>query len=304
MNTFNREAQVKLESKSCPSPHTITALLVVYHEENYIRGALQSIAGVVDHIVVVHDGPCSDDTLKIATEFTKDVSCMPEHLGSALFIFPTVLKRLNDDWVLVIDGDERLSPELRNSLRSLAEDRTADSYGFAWPYVNTDLEPVGRVSLSGKRFLFRRSKMYSIGLPHMTPDTYGRNISRLGLEVWHVMKHVDTHHQMRRIFSINRRRARLAATILAGGAKAVTTFNADVFDNKAKNVRKIHLFVKHPVIALITVPLYRFLHRYFVMGYFKAGLIGLHDALNMPLYYAWICIYRIRDRLKGVPGTK
>ena len=289
--------EINLESR--PEPQTITALLVVYHEEGYIRESLQSIVGVVDRIVVVHDGPCKDATLTIAAEFTDDVSCLPERLGGSEFVRPLALERCTGDWVLILDADERISSKLRDSLRTLVENRAADSYSFAWPYVNEDGEPIGRVSVSSKRFLFRREKMYTIGLSHMTPDTFGANISRRDLKVCHVMKHKDAVRQLVRMHDINRRRGRMTATILAGGTAAVHTFNADLSDKRVKNVRKIQLFVHHPILALITVPAFGFLHRYFIRGYYKAGLIGLHDALNIPVFHAWTCLYRIRDRFTG-----
>lgn len=279
---------------------TIAALMVVHNEEQYVRNALESIDDVVDCIVVIHDGPCCDNTLKIAEEYTDDVRCTAENRGSAEFVRPGALAQIEADWVLVLDGDERLSPELRRVLRSLTEDSVADSYGFSWPYVDAAHRPIGNRSLAGKRFLFRRSKMYTIGLPHMTPDTYGRNVSRPDLSVWHVMKHTDSWSQLRRMFRVNRKRARQAADILRKGASAVETYNVDVEENRAGNVRKLRLFADHPLIALITVPLVIFLRRYFLLGYFKSGLNGLHDALNIPVYYAWIGLYRIRDGLKRI----
>ena len=69
-------------------------------------------------------------------------------------------------------------------------------------------------------------------------------------------------------------------------------------------IRKLRLLATHPVIALVLVPLSIFFRRYFLLGYFRTGLSGLHDALNIPVYYAWISLYRIRDGLKRkAPAT-
>jgi glycosyltransferase involved in cell wall biosynthesis len=279
---------------------SITALIVVHNEEDFIRGALESVTDVVDEILVVHDGPCSDGTLKIAQEFTDDVRCTSVNRGSAEFVRPMALKEIGSDWVLVIDGDERLAPELRRVLRSLTEDSNADSYGFSWPYVDKSHQRIGNLSLAGKRFLFRRSMMYTIGLPHMTPDTYGNNISRPDLAVLHVMKHSDGWSQLRRMFRVNRKRAKQAARILENGLGAVESFNVDFSQNRAGNVRKLRLIAAHPIVAFALVPLTVFLRRYFILGYFRAGINGLHDALNIPVYYAWLCHYRIRDGLKRI----
>lgn len=174
MNAHNHHFSNEPNCDSHRESQTITALLVVRNEQHDIREALQS---VVDNIMVVHHGECDDNTLSIAAEFTDEVSCMGGRLGSADFIRPFALQHCSRDWVLVLDADERISTELRNSMRTLVDNPAADSYGFAWPYVTEAGEAIGRVSLSAKRFLFRRNKMYAICLPHMTPDSYGTNIS-------------------------------------------------------------------------------------------------------------------------------
>ena len=40
----------------------ISAFIIVYHEADLIERALKSVKGIVDEILVFHDGPCLDDT--------------------------------------------------------------------------------------------------------------------------------------------------------------------------------------------------------------------------------------------------
>jgi len=56
---------------------TITALLIAYNEEARIKRYLDNVKSVVDEIVIVHDGPCTDNTLKIARKYTKKIFVMP-----------------------------------------------------------------------------------------------------------------------------------------------------------------------------------------------------------------------------------
>ena len=51
----------------------ISAFIVAYHEENLIERCLRSLVDVVDEIIVVHDGPCLDKTIKIAQKYTSKV---------------------------------------------------------------------------------------------------------------------------------------------------------------------------------------------------------------------------------------
>ena len=47
-----------------PEKNTISACLVVHNEEKLIGRCLESIKNLVDEIIVVHDGPCQDKTLR------------------------------------------------------------------------------------------------------------------------------------------------------------------------------------------------------------------------------------------------
>lgn len=278
---------------------TISASLVVHNEEAHIREALESIHGAVDQIVILHDGPCGDRTLEIAAEYTNEISCTEDNAGSAELLRPRAIEACRGDWVLVLDADERVTPELRRALPELVADETADAYGFAWPYVTADGKPVSNCSTSGKRFLFRRSRMYTIGLPHMTPESYGRSVGRGDLAVEHVLKFASAGRQLRRMHYVNRSRARKAAAILAGGLEAVPTWNVDLGERRAKNVRKVDWFIRRPLAGLLLIPAWGFFHRFVLRGYFRSGLWGLHDSLDIPVFQAWTCLYRIRDRFRG-----
>jgi glycosyltransferase involved in cell wall biosynthesis len=263
---------------------TLSACLVVHHEQERIAACLESFADLVDEIVVVHDGPCADETLAIAHRFTDRVFTTVARSGSSEFARPFALEHCTKEWVLVIDADERLSPELRTRLRSLIDEPGVDAYGFSWVYVDAHGRRGARTSMSGKKFLFRRSNMYTIGLPHMTPETYGRSVAT-SLEVLHVLPERSGRGLFLNLLQKNRRRGRAAAARLAAGIDRVDTFNARLSDDRVKNTRKIRFLTKRPLLALLVIPSYGFWYWYVMQGYWKAGRIGVHDALNLPIYY-------------------
>lgn len=263
----------------------LSACVIVFQEQANLRECLESIAGTVDEIIVVHDGPCVDDSLKIARAFTSKVFETEARAGSSEFIRPFALRQCTGDWVLVLDADERLSPPLRAAIRKLIENPEADAYGFQWPYVDRDGGRIAARNMAGKRFLFRRALMYTIGLPHMTPDTYG-TCQRSSLAVHHLQSRTGRRAALRGLWHKNRRRGHAAAARLLRGKDAVDVYNATLDDPRVKNVRKLDLICRHPRVALVAVPAWGFFYWYFVNGYIRAGWSGFLDALNLPMYYA------------------
>ena len=281
---------------------TISACLVVHHEEARLEACLESFADLVDEVIVVHDGPCADASLSIARRYTDKVYATEARAGSSEFIRPFALEQCTQDWVLVIDADERLSPALRESLRALTGTGEYDAYGFEWPYVDESGSRLTSSSMSGKKFLFRRARMYTIGLPHMTPETYGSSAG-LALEVHHVLDS-RAGGAFAGLLAKNRRRGHVAAARLAQGVDRVELYNASLFDDRVKNARKIRLLASHPLLALLFIPAWGFFYWYFVQGYFRAGRIGLRDALNLPLYYAAFALSSIRFRRNRGPAGR
>lgn len=150
----------------------ISAILVVHDEERRIRPCFESLKGVVDEIVVVHDGKCSDKTLDIAKEYSAKIF-VRNFVGEAephrIFSF----EQCKGDWIFQIDADERLSNELCLQLRSLACDSSVDAYAFRW-------EDPEEVCIFGifpikkyKPCFFRKSKISFSGLVHEPTGTSG-----------------------------------------------------------------------------------------------------------------------------------
>lgn len=152
---------------------TISACLVVRDEERIIRRCLDSIRGVVDEIIVVHDGECKDRTLAICQEYTPKVFVRPR-IGEAephrVFSF----EQATGQWILWIDADEYLSDGLRASIRELVECDDVDLYCFLWPYTDGKRLLTLNIKHPYRGCLARRSRLYFYGLPHDAFRTYGR----------------------------------------------------------------------------------------------------------------------------------
>jgi glycosyltransferase involved in cell wall biosynthesis len=149
----------------------ITAILIVYNEEKIIERCLKSLEGVVDEIIVIHDGECKDNTLSIAGRFTDKIFIEP-HKGEAELHQIKGLEHASYSWILKIDADEFLSEELRTNLRVLISDENADAYAFIWPIWDGKAYITREVPY--KPALFRRMKINAVEFPHKTFSTNGK----------------------------------------------------------------------------------------------------------------------------------
>jgi glycosyltransferase involved in cell wall biosynthesis len=154
-----------------PDAPTITACLVVRNEEPVIRRCLQSLTGVADEIVLVHDGPCQDRTVAIAEEFGCRVF-VAEAVGNPEYHTVFAYQQARGEWLLTLDADEFLSQELAAAIPELVDQRTYAGWEFRWPmwdgqrYITRN----GPYKLS----LFRRADTSLVGHLQSSEQVKGR----------------------------------------------------------------------------------------------------------------------------------
>lgn len=96
----------------------ITATILTFNEELRIEGCLKSLGGVVDEIVVV-DSFSTDSTVEICKRYGCRVR--QRHLSGYGAQRQYATSLASNDYVLSIDADETLSPELAEQIRMLKE---------------------------------------------------------------------------------------------------------------------------------------------------------------------------------------
>ena len=97
---------------------SLSVIIITKNEESMIRECLQSVSWA-DEIIVVDSGS-TDNTVAICTELGAKV-----HVRDWPGYGPQKNRALNlatGDWVLSLDADERISPELRNEIRAALAD--------------------------------------------------------------------------------------------------------------------------------------------------------------------------------------
>lgn len=153
----------------------VSAIVVCYNEEDNIRACLESVAWC-DEIVVV-DARSTDRTLDIVREFTDRVYVRdwPGYREQKQF----ALDQARLEWVLNLDADERVSPELRAEIQRELGDGAPAIDGFFIPRL---VHYLGRWWYRGGWYpdyrlrLFRRTKAKWGGVnPHEKVLIAGRS---------------------------------------------------------------------------------------------------------------------------------
>ena len=107
----------------------LSVVIITLNEEDRIEDALKSCTGIADEIVVI-DGYSTDKTVGIAEKYGAKVYMNPfVDFGSQKNF---ALDKAENQWVLNLDSDERVSETLEKELRQLIEkpDNEIDADGF------------------------------------------------------------------------------------------------------------------------------------------------------------------------------
>lgn len=152
----------------------ISVVINTLNEEENIAGCIGSVRGFADEVVVA-DMHSSDRTAAIAAGLGAEVRAIPR----SAFVDPSrnlALSFAAGDWILVLDADERATPEALARLRETAEKDLADVVEApfeVWMFGR-------RVRYSGwqdvrKKIFFKKGFLYYTATEvHAQPEWKGR----------------------------------------------------------------------------------------------------------------------------------
>lgn len=105
----------------------LTVLVPVKDEEENIRACLESAKAIADELLVADSGS-TDATMAIAREFGARI-IEREYVNSA-DMKNWAIPQAAHPWVMVLDADERVTPELATAVREALADPTAAGYSM------------------------------------------------------------------------------------------------------------------------------------------------------------------------------
>ena len=104
--------------------HKLTVIIPTYNEEKNIEDAIKSVLWA-DEIMIV-DSYSTDRTLEIARKYT-DRILQHEYINSATQK-NWAIPQATHEWVMILDADERVTPELRDEILKVLENPQFDGY--------------------------------------------------------------------------------------------------------------------------------------------------------------------------------
>lgn len=235
----------------------ISAIIIAGNEEDNIRDCLESVKWC-DEIILV-DSESKDKTVEIAKEYTDKV-LIKKWEGFAKQKRYS-LEQASNEWVISIDADERVSPELKNEIRKLLEGESQFD-GYKIPRENYFLNKQIKYCGWGNDYqlrLFKKSKTKVTDRKVHEGFVVDGNVSKL--------QNVIIHHTQKTIFG----------TITK--INIYSTLEAqEKFEKKKVKPSQI---ITHPIAA--------FLNYYISRKGYKDGVHGLmisliHAMTNMLTY--------------------
>lgn len=111
----------------------LSATIITLNEEKDLPRCLESLKGLVDEIILVDSGS-TDKTIEIAERFGAKVyhRKFDNYANQKNF----ALEKATGDWVLSIDGDEEISPELTKEIQSELKNNKSLFIAYSIPRKN------------------------------------------------------------------------------------------------------------------------------------------------------------------------
>ena len=107
----------------------ITGIVITHNEEKNIMDCLESIKWI-DEILIV-DSHSNDNTIQLAKQYTDKIYSVEITNVTEKRRFS--IDKATNDWILFLDADERITPQLKDEMIALQQQRNENVTGY---YIN------------------------------------------------------------------------------------------------------------------------------------------------------------------------
>jgi glycosyltransferase involved in cell wall biosynthesis len=233
----------------------LTVIVPCKNERNNIAQCIESFQRLADEILIADSGS-TDDTLEIASRYPKVRTISREYITSGDFK-NWAIPQASHEWVLIVDADERITPELANEIQlELSRGPGFDGY---WIYRDNHFmgHPIrfGDARTDCVLRLFKRDRGRYVG-----PSDHGEveiSTGKVGT-LRNRMTHYSVWSYDQLLFKYDR----------------YTSLQAQQWYEAGKRTSYFKLLVR---------PAFRFFREYILQGGILDGKIGLQQA--------WLCAF-------------
>jgi glycosyltransferase involved in cell wall biosynthesis len=238
----------------------LTVLIPCKDERRNIRACIESVQAIADEILIADSGS-TDGTLDIVRDIGGCRIIEREYINSANFK-NWAIPQARYPWVLVVDADERVTPELAEEIRQLLQAPPQDKDGYWIPranhYLGYRIKHCGWDSDDVIRLFRRDESRYETRWVHAEVDLPSQRLGKLKSP----FLHYTTWDSDQYLYKMNR----------------YATWGAMNFRDKAK---------RPSMLAMVTRAPLRFLQLYFLRLGFLDGVPGFHICMHTA-YYAFL----------------
>ena len=254
---------------------TLSVIIITKNEEEMLEDCLKSLSGLSSEILIIDD-ESYDGTLKIAQKYQTNIFIHKKINFADQRNFG--LSKAKGDWILYIDADERLTPELAKEIKSIINTECTNAQirqqNFVYYYLHRQNFYLNRPWSYQEKVqkLFKKDKLKGwYGEIHETPIIKGE---------YGILNHPLLHYSHRNIASM------LQKTI-----------------EWSKIEAKLRFDVKHPKVVwwrFLRVMIGEFWHYYIREKGYKVGTVGLIESLyqSFSIFITYARLYELQQNSK------
>jgi glycosyltransferase involved in cell wall biosynthesis len=294
-----KTAEETLRQGSQPRLLPVTVIIPTRNEARNLPRCLQALRPMAEIFIV--DSQSTDATCAIAASFGAKVvqfryrGGWPKKRQWAMDTLP-----IANDWILLLDADEGLTPELANEIREAITDTRIDGYR-----IRLQLDFMGRALRHGdasfwKLALFRRGRArFECRLKDQDQSMADMEVHEHVVadgdvrELRHPLEHRNVESLSHYIQKHNEY-SNWEARVLAQGASEPEEMRADFFGTQAQRRR----WMKKKLYRIPGSPLFLFLYRYVARLGFLDGVPGLIycGSQAIQMFHTKAKIYELRKK--------
>lgn len=243
----------------------LSVVITAFNEEKKIKDCLESVKDLADEMVFV-DNSSTDKTREIAQKYTKKIYTQKNDPQNIDLQKNFGFSKASGDWILSLDADERMTPELAKELKEMINDKGLMSNSYWIPRKNIIF---GKWIEHTGWWPDYQLRLFKKGKGKYIKQHYHEDLQIDG-ETAYLKEHMLHLHYAMPMEFINRTMAIYVP-------------------NEAEDI--LHKGYRFDYLDVLRFPVREFLSRFFAREGYKDGLHGLVLSLLMGWYHFMIFLY-------------